>query len=61
MSVTVLCIHKVYDSSKNILHVSDASKSLVYVNRLTRDNNAFVEFHPDKFLIREQQLLLERS
>jgi hypothetical protein len=41
---------------KNILHVPDASKSLVSVNRLTRDNYAFVEFHPDKFLIKEQQM-----
>jgi histone deacetylase 1/2 len=37
----------------NVLHVPDASKHLVSVNRLTRDNNAFVEFHPDHFAIKE--------
>ena len=30
---------------KNILHVPKASKNLVSVNRLTRDNNVFLEFH----------------
>jgi len=43
--------HKIH--LNNILHVPDASKSLVSVNRLTRDNNVFVEFHPDHFLIKE--------
>jgi hypothetical protein len=28
-------------------------KSLVSVNRLSRYNNAFVEFHPDRFFIKE--------
>jgi len=37
---------------RNILHVPDANKSLVSVNRLARDNNALVEFHPDRFLLR---------
>jgi histone deacetylase 1/2 len=37
----------------NVLHVPDASKHLVSVNRLTRDNNVFVEFHPDHFSIKE--------
>jgi hypothetical protein len=37
----------------NILHVPHANKSLVSVNRLTRDNNAFVEFHPNHFLVKE--------
>ena len=36
---------------KNILHVPD--KSLVSVNRLTRDNNVYVEFHSDKFFVKE--------
>jgi histone deacetylase 1/2 len=43
--------HKIH--LRNILHVPDASKSLVSVNRLSRDNNAFVEFHPDRFFIKE--------
>ena len=30
---------------KNILYVPKASKNLVSVNRLTRDNNVFLEFH----------------
>jgi histone deacetylase 1/2 len=33
----------------NVLHVPHANKSLVSVNRLTRDNNAYVEFHPNHF------------
>ncbi|XP_021306842.1 uncharacterized protein LOC110431725 [Sorghum bicolor] len=40
---------------KNILHVPKASKSLISVNKLARDNNAFLEFHPDHFLIKEQK------
>jgi len=39
---------------KNILHVPQAHKSLCSVNRLTRDNNVFLEFHPDHFSIKEQ-------
>jgi len=39
---------------RNVLHVPSASKNLVSVNRLTRDNNVFLEFHPDHFLIKEQ-------
>jgi hypothetical protein len=35
----------------NILHVPQATKSLLSVNRLARDNNAFLEFHPDHFSI----------
>jgi histone deacetylase 1/2 len=37
----------------NILHVPKASKSLVSVHRLARDNNAYLEFHPDHFFIKE--------
>jgi hypothetical protein len=33
----------------NILHVPKASKSLVSIHRLARDNNAYLEFHPDHF------------
>jgi len=39
---------------KNILHVPQAHKSLCSVNRLTRDNNVFLEFHPNQFSIKEQ-------
>jgi histone deacetylase 1/2 len=33
----------------NILHVPQANKSLISVNRLACDNNAFLEFHPNHF------------
>jgi len=36
---------------KNILHVPSAHKNLVSIHRLTSDNNAFLEFHPNYFLI----------
>ena len=39
----------------NVLHVPQASKSLIFVNRLACDNNAFLEFHPNHFLIKEQR------
>lgn len=37
----------------NILHIPRASKSLVSVNRLTRDNDVLIEFHPDHFSVKE--------
>jgi hypothetical protein len=39
---------------KNILHVPDASKSLISAHRLTKDNYAFVEIHPNFFCIKDQ-------
>ena len=39
---------------RNILHVPQAHKNLCSVNRLTRDNNVFLEFHPNYFAIKEQ-------
>jgi histone deacetylase 1/2 len=39
---------------KNLLHVPQAHKNLCSVNRFTRDNDVYVEFHPDHFLIKEQ-------
>jgi len=47
---------------KNILHVPAASKNLLSVNRITRDNGVFLEFHPNCFLVKEQstrRILLE--
>jgi hypothetical protein len=38
----------------NILYIPKASKSLISMNRLARDNNAFLEFHPNHFSIKEQ-------
>jgi histone deacetylase 1/2 len=39
---------------KNILHVPQASKNLASFHRIAKDNNAFLEFHPNHFLIKEQ-------
>jgi histone deacetylase 1/2 len=39
---------------KRILHVPSAQKSLVSVNRLTRDNDVYLEFHPDYFSIKDR-------
>jgi histone deacetylase 1/2 len=39
---------------KNILYVPKASKNLVSVHKLARDNHAFFEFHPNFFLIKDQ-------
>ena len=38
----------------NVLHVPKAAKNLVSVHRLAKDNYAFIEFHPDFFLIKDQ-------
>jgi hypothetical protein len=34
---------------KNILHVPQAHMNLCSVNRLAKDNNVFLEFHPNHF------------
>jgi histone deacetylase 1/2 len=39
---------------RNILHVPQASKNLASVHRIAKDNNAFLEFHPNHFFIKEQ-------
>jgi histone deacetylase 1/2 len=36
----------------NVLHVPNAKKNLVSVHRVAADNNAFLEFHPNFFLLR---------
>jgi hypothetical protein len=38
---------------KNILHVPSAHKNLISVHCLTSDNNAFLEFHPNYFFIKD--------
>jgi hypothetical protein len=38
---------------KNILHVPYSSKNLLSFNRLAHDNHAFLEFHPNHFVIKE--------
>ena len=39
---------------KEILHVPNASKTLLSVHRIALDNNVFLEFHPYFFLIKDQ-------
>jgi len=39
---------------KNILHVPSAHKSLASVHHFTSDNNVFLEFHPNFFLIKDK-------
>jgi hypothetical protein len=39
---------------RNILHVPSASKNLLSTHKIALDNNAFVEFHPSFFLIKDQ-------
>jgi hypothetical protein len=46
----------------NILHVPQISKHLLFVHKLTRDNDIFFEFHPSHFFIKDRatrNLLLE--
>jgi hypothetical protein len=38
----------------NVLYVPQAKKNLVSVHRLATDNSAFLEFHPNFFLIKDQ-------
>jgi histone deacetylase 1/2 len=38
----------------NVLHVPSTTKNLVSVHRLASDNNAYFEFHPNRFLIKDQ-------
>jgi histone deacetylase 1/2 len=38
----------------NVLYIPEANKNLVSVHRLTSDNHAFIEYHPDHFLIKDQ-------
>jgi histone deacetylase 1/2 len=40
---------------RNILHVPKAKKNLVSVHRLAADNNAYFEFHPNFFLIKDHE------
>jgi histone deacetylase 1/2 len=39
---------------QNILHVPSAKKNLISVHRITFDNNVFLEFHPNFFLIKDR-------
>lgn len=39
---------------RNVLHVPNLHKNLLSVQKLALDNNAFIEFHPHFFLIKDQ-------
>jgi hypothetical protein len=39
---------------KNVLHVPQATKSLVSASKLVSDNNSYVEIHPRFFAIKDQ-------
>jgi hypothetical protein len=39
---------------KNTLHVPPTKKNLVSVHRLASDNNVFIEFHLDYFLLKDR-------
>jgi hypothetical protein len=41
---------------KNILHVPQDTKSLVSNSRLARDNHAFVEYWPNSFFVKDQDM-----
>jgi hypothetical protein len=48
----------------HVLYVRKANKNLVSVHRLTSDNHAFLEFHPNHFLSRirqQRKFSLERT
>ena len=52
--------HKFRFSS--LLHVPQIKKNLISVNKFTRDNGVFVEFHPNSFFVkdlRSRKLLLQ--
>lgn len=40
----------------NVLHVPQAIKNLVSIHRLAKDNNVFLEFHPNFFLVKDQDM-----
>ena len=38
----------------NVLHIPRTNKNLLFVHKLTADNNVCLEFHPDCFLIKDR-------
>jgi hypothetical protein len=38
----------------HVLHIPQATKNLVSIHRLAKDNNVFLEFHPNFFLIKDR-------
>jgi hypothetical protein len=39
---------------KNVLYVPEVTRNLLFVKKLTRDNNVFVEFHPYDVFVKDQ-------
>jgi hypothetical protein len=39
---------------KNVLHVPEVTHNLLSIKKLTRDNNVFVEFHPDDVFVKDR-------
>jgi hypothetical protein len=39
---------------KNVLYAPDAKKNLVSVHKLASDNSAFLEYHPNYFVIKDR-------
>ena len=51
---SILCTPSSTIHLRKILHVPEASKNLLSVHRLARDNDAFLEFYPHRFFVKEQ-------
>jgi len=51
---SVVQTHKRDLHLNNILYAPKAKKSLISVHRLTLDNSAYLEFHPNFFLVKDQ-------
>jgi hypothetical protein len=54
--------HNTIFSLQNLLHVSQIQKNLLSINKFTRDNNVFIEFHPMCFFVKDlkiRKLLLQ--
>jgi hypothetical protein len=41
---------------KNVLYAPEATKNLVSTHKLAADNYAFLEYHPDFFVIKHQAM-----
>ena len=50
---SLLCSHVSSFVLKNLLHVPDITKNLLYVSQFTADNKVLLEFHPDSCFIKD--------
>jgi hypothetical protein len=53
ISHSVISTPTKYLGLKDILHVPQAAKNLLYVHRFTTDNHAYIEYFPTCFLIKD--------